>query len=205
MSIGAGGDTAALRTFLGELATSYDATALDDVLELGTLQSEPPRSTHHGEWLPNDVRHVKSDVEAGPDVDVVADAHALLDVFEPERFDAAIAVSVWEHLRYPWECAAQLFAVLRPGAVAYIATHHAFPVHGYPSDYTRWTDDGLAALFEWAGFRVLAKSYAYPCRIQPPIEVTRWNSAAPAFLNVDVCVRVPTWGGLPPHAMEVAP
>lgn len=189
MRIGKSAGSAALDRFLAELG-SLDSPR---VLELGTLQSEPPTPTHHGVWLPAGAEHVMTDVEAGPDVDVVADAHRLAsDLVNGGvslQFDAAIAVSVWEHLRWPWVCAQELRRVVRAGAVVYVATHHAFPVHGYPSDYARWTDDGLAALFDWAGFEVLAKSYAYPCRIVPGPEVTRWNPAAPAYLNVDVCLR----------------
>lgn len=187
MQIGTGRGSAALDEFIAELSLMETPR----VLELGTLQSERGRATHHGEWLPAGATHVMSDVAAGPDVDVVADAHRLavdlLDGGVHLAFDVAIAVSVWEHLRLPWVCAQELRRCVRPGALVYVATHHAFPVHGYPSDFTRWTDDGLAALFDAAGFTIRAKSYAYPCQIVPGPEVTRWNPSAPAYLNVDIC------------------
>ena len=185
MGIGAGSGSKACDVFLHELG---QLTA-PRVLELGTLQSEPGRSTHHAAWLPEGSTHVKSDIEAGPDVDVVADAHDLESVFGREAFDVLIAVSVWEHLERPWIAARELHAIMYEGAIAYICTHQTFPIHAYPSDFFRFSDDGLAALFDWAGFEVLAKSYAYPCTIVPPPEITVWNPAAPAFLNVDVCVR----------------
>lgn len=153
------------------------------ILELGTHRWQGDLPTHHLEWAPSGSTYVMSDVADGPDVDVVADTHDLAP-FPDDAFDAVIAVSVWEHLARPWIAAQQVARVLRPGGIAYIATHHCFPVHGYPDDYTRWTTAGLAALFESAGLSTLAEGYGYPCKIIPPPEVTRWNPDAPAFLNV---------------------
>lgn len=163
---------------------AVEAMGAPDVLELGTLRWEKNRPTHHRSWVPSAGSYVMSDVTPGEDVDVVADAHDLKP-FEDSSVDALIAVSVWEHLRHPWVAAAAVERVLKPGGVALIATHHAFPVHGYPSDFSRWTDVGLAALFEWVGLETLRCDLMYPCRIIPPREVTRWNKAAPAFLNVE--------------------
>jgi SAM-dependent methyltransferase len=155
------------------------------VLELGTLQWVDGVSTHHGEWLPSGSTHIKSDVEPGNDVDVVADAHDL-SPFEDGEFDAFIAVSVWEHLRKPWIASAEVARVVKPGGILYVATHFAFPVHGYPSDYCRWTDEGLKGLFDEPEWHSQEADYAYPCIIKPPREVTVWNALAPAFLNVGI-------------------
>lgn len=155
------------------------------VLELGTLQWKPGVSTHHGGWLPDGSTHIKSDIEAGGDVDVVADAHDL-SAFENNEFDVFIAISVWEHLRKPWIAAEQAARVLKPGGLLYVATHHTFPVHGYPSDYCRWTDKGLEGLFDAPTWRNQVSALSYPCKIVPDERVKVWNSAAPAFLNVDI-------------------
>lgn len=157
-------------------------TKRPDVLELGTRRWED-RPTHHAAWVPVLGSHVMSDVTEGTDVDVVADAHDLAP-FGDGSFDAVIAVSVWEHLARPWIAAQAVARVLRPGGLAYIATHQTFPIHGYPSDYFRFSTEALDLLFTDAGLTMLGVGYCYPCKIQPGPEVTRWNSAAPAFLNV---------------------
>lgn len=155
------------------------------VLELGTLQWVEGVSTHHGEWLPEGSLHVKSDIQSGSDVDVVADAHDL-SPFSDGEFDAFIAVSVWEHLRKPWIASAEIARVVKPGGIIYVATHFTFPVHGYPSDYCRWTDEGLKALFDEPDWHSHEADYEYPCVIKQPREVTVWNSLAPAYLNVNL-------------------
>ena len=47
------------------------------VLELGTLQSVPGRSTLHRDWVPHAAEFLGTDIQAGPDVDIVADLHRL--------------------------------------------------------------------------------------------------------------------------------
>lgn len=169
-----------------EAFTSHlDTMVAPKVLELGTKQWVPGVSTHHRHWLPDDAVHTMSDVEGGADVDVVADAHDLAP-FEDNTFDAFIAISVWEHLRKPWIAADTAARVLKPGGILMVATHFAFPVHGYPSDYGRWTDVGLEALFDAPLWRSQKSQFLYPCTITPPAEVTVWNTAAPAYLNVEI-------------------
>ena len=169
------------RNFRDEL----DKLNCPKVLELGTLQWNPGISTHHGAWLQSDAIHIKSDIQAGADVDVVADAHDLA-AFKDNEFDAFIAISVWEHLRHPWIAAEQASRVLKPGGLLYVATHHTFPVHGYPSDYCRWTDKGLEGLFDAPTWRNQFSALSFPCKIIPDIKISNWNSAAVAFLNVDI-------------------
>lgn len=154
------------------------------ILELGTLQSEAGRSTHHMAWLPEG-DWLRGDIEPGADVDVVTDAHKL-DNWDPGSFDAYVAVSLYEHLERPWIAAEAAARVLKPGGLLYVATHQSFPLHGYPSDFFRFSDAALALIFTDAGFEVLYKGYAYACQIIPPPEVSVWNPAAPAWLNVEV-------------------
>jgi SAM-dependent methyltransferase len=160
-------------------------------LEMGTLRWVDTEPTHHQVWVPHATRYTMTDVSPGLDVDVVADAHDF-EPFEDEAFDLVISCSVWEHLRLPWVCAQAMARIMAPGAVAIVATHQTFPIHGYPSDYTRWTDKGLAAMFEWAGLETVHVQHVFPARIIPPREVTRWSRDAPAFLNVVGVFRKPS-------------
>lgn len=165
-----------------------------DVLELGTLRWEQ-EPTHHEAWAPNARSYVKVDVEAGRDVDVVADAHDLVAAFGPASFDAVLAVSVWEHLERPWVAAEQVAGVLRPGGIVYVATHQTFPLHGYPNDFFRFSVEALGVLFGAPHFDVVSAGYSYPARIDPGPEVHRWNVDAEAWLNADLCGRRRRLGG----------
>jgi SAM-dependent methyltransferase len=168
-------------TFFQNLATIEKPK----VLELGTLQWQEGVSTHHGELLPGDAIHIKCDIEAGSDVDIVSDAHDLA-AFEDGEFDAFIAIWVWEHLRKPWIAADAVARILKSGGLVFIQTCHTFPVHGYPSDYCRWTDKGLEALFDVPFWQNQQSCLTMPCVIKPPEQLTGWNEAAPAYLNVSL-------------------
>lgn len=185
MDIGVATDTSAEEAF----HRTVDALDAPAVLELGTLRWERDRPTHHEAWVPHASRYVKADIAAGIDVDIVADAHELTSAFEVGEFDAVIAISVFEHLRRPWDAVNELAAILKPGGVALVMTHQTFPLHGYPHDYFRFSIEALEELFAPPKWATLAAAYAYPCRIVPPAEVTRWNPAAESYLNVEGCFR----------------
>jgi SAM-dependent methyltransferase len=159
------------------------------VLEVGTLRWEAANPTHHAVWH-SSADWVMSDVGAGIDVDVVADAHDFAP-FNDDEFDAFVAVSVWEHLERPWEAGIALARILRPGGIAFIMTHQTFPVHGYPSDFFRYTEEGLVSALSTGGLVCEGVGYQYPAQIIPPPEVTRWNPSAPVFLNVAAYMRKP--------------
>ena len=153
------------------------------VLELGTKQSIPGRSTKHDAWIPHASEYLGTDIEAGPDVDLVADVHRLTQVTGEETFDVIISCSTFEHFKYPHLAAHQVMKALRLGGLLFIQTHQTFPLHSYPYDYFRFSREALAGLFGTAmGFHVIGTDFEFPARI-----FARQEPAAcrhPAFLNV---------------------
>jgi hypothetical protein len=152
------------------------------VLELGTLQSQAGRSTMHRDWVPHAAEHLGTDIEAGPDVDIVADVHRLSEVVGRERFDVIISASTFEHLKYPTLAAHELMKALKVGGLLYIQTHQSFPLHGYPNDYFRFSQDALASLFgSDMGFEVVSTNYDFPVRLYSRRDAI--GQRMPAFLN----------------------
>lgn len=135
------------------------------VLEMGTKRSRPMVGTVHRNYAAEDADFIKTDVEPGIDVDIVADAHKLSTVFPIDYFDGIISVSVFEHLARPWIAAKEMATILKPGGMVLVYTHFAFPFHGYPSDYFRFTKEGLSLLFSDAGMEIVDCDYENPCRI----------------------------------------
>jgi SAM-dependent methyltransferase len=177
---------------LGNFVSALRAKRLADVLELGTLRSIPDRPTHHREWCSHDARFVMSDFVPGLDVDVVADIHSLDSVFGSQSFDFVIACSVFEHVQRPWIAAQRIANVLRPDGQVFIQTHQSFPIHGFPSDYWRFTQEALRTLFADAGLIILATWYDFPAQIlSKRIPGTKNH---PAFLNVCITAQKPANG-----------
>lgn len=85
-------------------------------------------------------------------VDLLADLHYL-----PLRdgcVDSVLSVAVLEHTRIPWECARELWRVLKPGGTVVICVPFLQPEHAVPHDFFRYTVYGLQSMLEWAGFNV---------------------------------------------------
>jgi SAM-dependent methyltransferase len=90
-------------------------------------------------------RYVGTDVVPGPLVDRVCPLEAL--DFPDESFDLVLCTQVLEHVRFPEQSLAEIGRVLRPGGHAFVSTHGTYPFHPHPTDYWRWTQQGLEALF----------------------------------------------------------
>lgn len=136
-------------------------------LEMGT-KVRHERSTHNrGEFKDIEFsEYVLTDYEPGRDVDVVADAHKMEEVFGAESFDLVVSIAVFEHLKYPQIAAHELMKILKIGGVAYVDTHQTHHLHGYPSDYYRFSRRALKSLFpKEMGVDILIDYYQYPCHI----------------------------------------
>lgn len=152
------------------------------VLELGTKQSLPGRSTIRRDWVPHAEIFLGTDVESGADVDLVADAHRLAHAVGDESFDVIISCSTFEHLKYPTLAAHAIMRTLTVGGYLFIQTHQSFPLHSYPSDYFRFSRDALASLFGTRmGFRVHATAYEFPVKLCSRRD--RNLRRMPAYLN----------------------
>lgn len=74
--------------------------------------------------------------------------------FRDETIDSIILLSVLEHLLYPQKALQEAFRVLHKEGRVLISTPFAFPVHGAPFDFRRWTPDGLVVELQQTGFSV---------------------------------------------------
>jgi len=68
--------------------------------------------------------------------------------FKDATFDGVVSIAVLEHVRDPFQCAAEIARVLKPGGRLICCVPFLQPVHGYPRHYYNMTREGLRALFE---------------------------------------------------------
>ncbi len=95
--------------------------------------------------------YVGIDMQAGEGVDLVldltmpfSDVDALLG---GKRFGTIFCLSVLEHCEQPFLMAENISRLLAPQGVLYVSVPHAWKFHGYPSDYWRFTHEGVKKLF----------------------------------------------------------
>lgn len=71
-----------------------------------------------------------------------------------DHFDAAICLAVLEHVRDPDDVMRELFRVLKPGGMLLLDVPFLQPEHLCPTDFQRYTKDGLVRVATRAGFAV---------------------------------------------------
>jgi len=84
---------------------------------------------------------------------VVGDALAL--PFRPASFDIVLLTEVLEHIAEPKQALVQCARMLRPGGFVIVTAPQYWHVHGWSSDYYRYTRHGLEYLCSCAGFDVV--------------------------------------------------
>jgi hypothetical protein len=91
------------------------------------------------------------DMLDGPGVDWKIDLEEPLPAYVG-TFAHVECMSVLEHSRRPWLLAANLERMMQPGATIFVSVPFVWRIHAYPSDYFRFTPEGVRSLFpniEW--------------------------------------------------------
>jgi 2-polyprenyl-3-methyl-5-hydroxy-6-metoxy-1,4-benzoquinol methylase len=86
------------------------------------------------------------DIEPGAGVKYVSPAETL--EAPDDAYDLVLCTQVLEHVRYPAVVLSEIARVLVPGGYVFLTTHGVYPFHPHPTDYWRWTQQGLEALVE---------------------------------------------------------
>jgi SAM-dependent methyltransferase len=128
-----------------------------NVLEVGSNRGfagawfRDNRDLARGKWL-------GIDFQDGPGVDRVMDVHKMPADWS-DRFSGLLISEVLEHLRDPIGALAECRRVMQPNALIIVTTLFAFPEHGFPDDYYRYSRAGLEHVLHQAGFGTIAAEY----------------------------------------------
>lgn len=127
------------------------ARAVDPVLQVGSRVSKVDRGPRAWRSLLVGRDFTGVDIEAGENVDLVADLCAPLADLDTalggRRFGFVICQHVLEHVADPFAAARNLTELTAPGGLVYIATPWVQAFHGYPNDFWRFSFPGLVRLF----------------------------------------------------------
>lgn len=72
----------------------------------------------------------------------------LLKPIKGKKFDAGICMDLLEHTSNPFIVATNIINSLKPGAMLFVTAPFAWELHSYPSDYFRFTAEGMHELFK---------------------------------------------------------
>jgi SAM-dependent methyltransferase len=109
-----------------------------------------------------DLGHLIDGTLVNQDLSWPGDTRTNVDIFSPLHeiprvdgtFDCVICIAVLEHVINPVEVVREMFRVTKPGGYIVASVPFLQPEHKIPTDYQRYTKDGLRVLFENAGFVV---------------------------------------------------
>jgi SAM-dependent methyltransferase len=128
---------------LGEYAAELDGEILNAGAGDRDLRSLVPGRVHN------------QDIAEGlhsADIDIVSPLHEI--PMEDGFFDAIVCNAVLEHVANPEEVMAEFARVTKPGGLLYLCVPFMQPEHLDPTDFQRYTLDGLKLLAQRHGFEV---------------------------------------------------
>jgi hypothetical protein len=133
------------------------------------------------------IRHAEAvgvDMLPGPGVDVVMDMETP-DALRLGSFAHIECRSVLEHSRRPWLLAANMERLLQPGGTIYVTAPFVWRVHAYPSDYWRFTREGVAELLPSIAWGALCYAHLF---VTSKNHIPRVESdGATYFTRTEVC------------------
>ena len=90
-------------------------------------------------------RVMNVDIHQFPNVDIIADVHHL--PFKSNSVGGVISVAMLEHVENPQSVVAEMHRVIKHDGYIYALVPFIFGYHSAPSDYYRWTSEGIKKLF----------------------------------------------------------
>lgn len=136
-----------LSKFLQEGHTNFK-----DILEVGALDVSPEGGSNdlkgfiHRAWP--DATYLQTDMREGKNIDVVVNAHNLLEHFGSEKFDLVFSFDMFEHDDAFWVSWENMKAVCKKGGYLILgAPSRHTPLHEHPSDYWRFMKPAFEDIF----------------------------------------------------------
>lgn len=118
------------------------------ILEVGS--KDYGNTPDYRSLFPN-YKYVGVDMEEGKGVDVLLDLtcdfHEIISKLGEKRFNTVICMSVLEHVSNPFTMCANISKLLNKNGLVIISAPFSWKIHGYPSDYWRFTPQGIKSLF----------------------------------------------------------
>lgn len=140
-------------------------------------------------------RYLGADIDGTPDI--LLDTDGSLPLAD-DSVDVVVSFQVLEHVRNVPAYLSSIRRVLRKDGRMFISTHGVWPYHPHPTDFWRWTRDGLRVTLEDSGFHVHKITALcgpatwipmFPMLVGKKILGRLWWVLAP----VNLCVNVLAW------------
>jgi SAM-dependent methyltransferase len=131
-----------LKALMKSFASSLDFPG--PIYEFGALQTKGQEKFADLRPLFPGKTYVGCDMRPGSGVDKVLDA---CDTgLEAGSAGSLVCLEMLEHCQDPWKACREFHRILAPGGFAVVSVPFNHPIHAHPSDYWRFTQEGLKLL-----------------------------------------------------------
>lgn len=121
----------------------------------GRLLDFGAADTPYRDLVPRSTEYLVADLPGNPRADVVVTADGTIPDVPDGAVDVVLSTQVLEHVASPTIYLAECARVMRPGGTLLLSTHGIMPYHPVPTDFWRWTHDGLRRVVTQAGLEVV--------------------------------------------------
>lgn len=135
-------------------ATFETFSCPEPILEVGSCEVTGQERIADLRRFHPDTRYVGTDLRQGAGVDVVAHVESL--PYKDRTFGTVIALNLLEHVPRFWIGIEELQRVMRDDGLLIISCPFYFRVHGFPSDYWRFTPAAFRLLLARMPSKVIA-------------------------------------------------
>ncbi len=137
------------------------------ILDIGAYDSSGT-NYNYGRFLKEEKwQYYGMDIQEGPNVDIVlSDVYNWFEI-ENESYDVVISGQAFEHMEFFWKAIEEIERILKPEGLCCIIVPSSGPVHKNPFDCYRFTEDGVKAIAEYAGLKVI-EAYTNKNEISKP-------------------------------------
>lgn len=153
--------------------------SLGHVLEIGSLNINGTAKDYFKaeSWL-------GVDMIDGKDVDLVMNAHDLLEELREKTYDTVVCMNTLEHDNKFWITLENINKLLKKGGLFIFAQPTlGFPIHNHPDDYWRLTRSALEqVIFE--GYEILDIEEVYSKKVDDPTHRKGWRGINPILCGL---------------------
>lgn len=163
---------------------------------LGVLDIGCGTMPYQSIFVERGAKYFGADIDGSADILIASDGSLPLP---DESVDIVVSFQVLEHVKNVQAYLATAHRVLRKGGRMFLSTHGVWPYHAHPTDYWRWTCDGLRVELEDAGFEIHKISALcgpaawipmFPMLVGKRVLGPLWFLLSP----VNLCVNLAAWG-----------